>query len=776
LFADTIQPAIVAPQSVTIENVSLTPAFINTHLISIDPSNPSHFVSTNGLRGVISDKRDMIYIVEAPPANDDAIEFLRDPASSFKKKWSFDSQSTQRLFLLRETEVQLPYFPKALPLILISDPITYPGCTWSSSHRKESIASIDRSSLALHKDAASAPEELTLMELKKAAAPVTVSDILNPAVVPEANSTNETVAGVPESPGQSKEDPASADPSRAPLFPEAPVAVHLAPKGMKPLHFHEFVNKLRQREASEILRQLKVFIADFTKLTSQIGTSISTLQENAVREFLLSMNEVVRLHPLWKSATDEELENDLESLEKLLMLKIHSAAFSCDPSDDETDRLIYRRIKKLIHLKPINMEIPPEFEMPDVWSRAGEELLRINSYKVPRDKLICVINTCKIILAGIAQKKASVADAPGADDFLPHMIYVVLQCNPPKLVSNIRFIERFRPQNKLLSEAGYYFITLMSCISFIENCDAKAVNLSEQEFQDMMAEQPSISLALFDAATPDIVENELAPPEEKSMELEDVSSGVELTESSVNENEPANQGQVVSPPNEEEEAKEKEKEKVEDKIGEGNDQEGKDTLVPVELKGESSNLPVTEASLLDVSDSSHIPAPSLQPMVPTSPDDTFFSPIPQPSQGNPIGGKKDVTEVDIELEGDDEQDATELPDVPHAEEFVPFAFGANPSSLSQPALLRTLSPVPPADVRELEKLRQQMEVVVSGMSQCVQRAQSEWQDLDPMDATLGDLVQSFTAHQASVVELQRLLNLLKPTQSSPPSENKRSSS
>ncbi|MCI27154.1 vacuolar protein sorting-associated protein 9A-like, partial [Trifolium medium] len=49
-------------------------------------------------------------------------------------------------------------------------------------------------------------------------------------------------------------------------------------------------------------------------------------------------------------------------------------------------------------------------------------------YKAPRDKLICILNCCKVI--GNLLLNASLAskdNPPGADEFLPVLIYVTLK-------------------------------------------------------------------------------------------------------------------------------------------------------------------------------------------------------------------------------------------------------------------------------------------------------------------------------------------------------------
>lgn len=75
---------------------------------------------------------------------------------------------------------------------------------------------------------------------------------------------------------------------------------------------------------------------------------------------------------------------------------------------------------------------------------------------------------------------------PGADDFLPVLIYVTIKANPPQLHSNLLYIQQYRRQSRLVSEAAYFFTNLVSAESFIKNMDAKSLSMDEREFEKNM--------------------------------------------------------------------------------------------------------------------------------------------------------------------------------------------------------------------------------------------------------------------------------------------------
>ena len=62
----------------------------------------------------------------------------------------------------------------------------------------------------------------------------------------------------------------------------------------------------------------------------------------------------------------------------------------------------------------------------------------------------------------------------------------LVQANPPQLHSNLLYIQRYRRQTRLVSEAQYFFTNILSAESFIWNNDGESLSMNELDFQRKM--------------------------------------------------------------------------------------------------------------------------------------------------------------------------------------------------------------------------------------------------------------------------------------------------
>ncbi|KIY49951.1 hypothetical protein FISHEDRAFT_72180 [Fistulina hepatica ATCC 64428] len=270
--------------------------------------------------------------------------------------------------------------------------------------------------------------------------------------------------------------------------------------------FQEFLEQMNMRSAEPVSKYLKSFLSNFTKRTFTVNDQIKI-----INDFLNFIAERMRTVDPWKKCSDAEFDNAMEGMEKLVMNRLYDFTFSpslpnlrpprpTTTDDLERDRVLSQRIKLFSWIEPRHLDLDFSAHRIDAQSVsavdddeleedpsvggfimfAEQELLKISHYKAPRDKVICLLNCCKVIFGLIRHLKRD----ESADVFIPLLIYVVLQANPEHLLSNIEFINRFRNPTKLQSEAGYYLSSLVGAVSFIETMDHTSLShITQAEFE-----------------------------------------------------------------------------------------------------------------------------------------------------------------------------------------------------------------------------------------------------------------------------------------------------
>ncbi|XP_073135210.1 vacuolar protein sorting-associated protein 9A-like [Henckelia pumila] len=250
-----------------------------------------------------------------------------------------------------------------------------------------------------------------------------------------------------------------------------------------PLTWHDFLERMRHPSAAEFVKAIKSFIVSFLNNAPDAERDSASVQE-----FLNNMETAFRAHSLWAGSSEEELESAGEGLEKYVMTKLFTRVYASVPEDVKADDQLYEKMALVQQfIRPENLDIKPKFQNETSWLLAQKELQKINMYKAPRDKLLCILHCCKVINNLLVNVSVtSNEDHPGADEFLPVLIYVTIKANPPQLHSNLSYIQRFRRQTRLVSEAAYFFTNMLSVESFVMNLDAKALSMDEIEYETNM--------------------------------------------------------------------------------------------------------------------------------------------------------------------------------------------------------------------------------------------------------------------------------------------------
>ncbi|KAL8736298.1 MAG: hypothetical protein Q9166_000453 [cf. Caloplaca sp. 2 TL-2023] len=277
------------------------------------------------------------------------------------------------------------------------------------------------------------------------------------------------------------------------------------PEPEVPFDFHRFLEQLRHRTADPVAKFLRSFLLEFGKKQWMVHEQVKIISD-----FLTFIAGKMSQCEIWRGVSDAEFDNAKEGMEKLVMNRLYSQTFSpaipppAPPQsgkgrkknmekllgpgrkgqhqeDIERDEILGQKVRIYRWVQEEHLDIPPVGDNGQRFmSFAQQQLLKIKMYRGPRDKVVCILNCCKVIFGFLSTSKSS---DTSADSFVPLLIYVVLRANPEHLVSNVQYILRFRDQEKLGGEAGYYLSSLMGVIQFIENLDRTSLTISDEEFE-----------------------------------------------------------------------------------------------------------------------------------------------------------------------------------------------------------------------------------------------------------------------------------------------------
>lgn len=299
--------------------------------------------------------------------------------------------------------------------------------------------------------------------------------------------------------GTSFQEPSSSSAHASQYKPARPAP---EPEPDLPFDFHRFLEQLRHRTADPVAKFLRSFLLEFGKKQWMVHEQVKI-----IGDFLEFIAKKMAQCEVWRTVSDAEFDNAREGMEKLVMNRLYNQTFSPaipppEPSsprkgrrrpehigpgrrgqhqeDVERDEVLAQKVRIYKWVREEHLDIKPVGEKGKKFlNLAQQELLKIKSYRAPRDKIICILNCCKVIFGYLRTSNSD----QSADAFVPLLIYTVLQANPEHLVSNVQYILRFRNQEKLGGEAGYYISSLMGAVQFIEGLDKTSLTISDEEFE-----------------------------------------------------------------------------------------------------------------------------------------------------------------------------------------------------------------------------------------------------------------------------------------------------
>ncbi|XP_074494698.1 GTPase-activating protein and VPS9 domain-containing protein 1 isoform X5 [Sebastes fasciatus] len=219
-----------------------------------------------------------------------------------------------------------------------------------------------------------------------------------------------------------------------------------------------------------LLEHMESKMLDFIKAFQ--GCTASDDKTAAVEDFLRYLYGAMARDVIWQYASEDQLQDAQMAIERSVMNRIFKLAFYPNLDGDILrDQLLNEHIQRLTKVVTANhkaLQVPEVYLKEAPWPSAQSEIRTINAYKTPRDKVQCILRMCSTIMNLLSL--ANEDSVPGADDFVPVLVFVLIRANPPCLLSTVQYINNFYA-SRLSGEECYWWMQFTAAVEFIKTID-----------------------------------------------------------------------------------------------------------------------------------------------------------------------------------------------------------------------------------------------------------------------------------------------------------------
>uniref|UniRef100_A0A672YX42 GTPase-activating protein and VPS9 domain-containing protein 1 n=1 Tax=Sphaeramia orbicularis TaxID=375764 RepID=A0A672YX42_9TELE len=219
-----------------------------------------------------------------------------------------------------------------------------------------------------------------------------------------------------------------------------------------------------------LLEHMESKMLDFIKAFQ--GCTAADDKTASVEDFLRYLYGAMARDAIWQYASEDQLQDAQMAIERSVMNRIFKLAFYPNQDGDILrDQLFHEHIQRLTKVVTANhkaLQIPEVYLKEAPWPSAQSEIRTINAYKTPRDKVQCILRMCSTIMNLLSL--ANEDSVPGADDFVPVLVFVLIRANPPCLLSTVQYINNFYA-SRLSGEECYWWMQFTAAVEFIKTID-----------------------------------------------------------------------------------------------------------------------------------------------------------------------------------------------------------------------------------------------------------------------------------------------------------------
>ncbi|GAB4820453.1 hypothetical protein N2152v2_007499 [Parachlorella kessleri] len=206
-------------------------------------------------------------------------------------------------------------------------------------------------------------------------------------------------------------------------------------------------------------------------------------------EFLAKSEQLFRTHPVWRGSLPAVLDQAVEGLEKYVMSKVWRQTFGVSQEERDRDERYTRLMRALGGFVDLPTLMGVEGVSPDpaLLAMAQGELLKMDKYKAPRDKLLCLVNVKTMVENIVHEAAKKGAKIGGADAFFPVFLFVIIRSGLPRLAANVEYIKRFRMASRLTGQFDFMLCNLESGAMYLDTVDYEHLRISQEDFLGHLA-------------------------------------------------------------------------------------------------------------------------------------------------------------------------------------------------------------------------------------------------------------------------------------------------
>lgn len=231
-----------------------------------------------------------------------------------------------------------------------------------------------------------------------------------------------------------------------------------------------------------------LYIDGVKRRLKDIGTEVDLFAVDLKKKTLGAEDLAGKVQDFYdKLETDfKGYELDIEGVEARLMEKIQVDAYA-DSEAEVQDKVLVDKMQALgraEHLeKSLAEEIVDKFDQEAI----KELFASLQEVKLPKEKLDILMKAVNTICDETHKQGITT----NADILIPVLMVALIRSQPERLISDLRYIQRFRNHSKLTGSVAYHLTNILAVVSLIESAKVDSINEKGESIYSLVSRSTS---------------------------------------------------------------------------------------------------------------------------------------------------------------------------------------------------------------------------------------------------------------------------------------------